>query len=182
MLWPPIVGISKSSTSWRPSLHLTHRAQISYTVLRYHKATFDTITPCTFQKKCFSIHPTDHAAYLISRTAQMTVPLLLASGEVPQPFINRLVKATVGLEHALASSRSSLMVARIPVATSDTRLNNALALPWSLAARRGSAAALSCLADTPVGRDRGHTAPLLGDLWAVWRSTWLSVHVSNSPF
>ena len=34
-----------------PYLHLTHRAHISYTVFWYHKATFETLTPCTFLKK-----------------------------------------------------------------------------------------------------------------------------------
>ena len=44
-------GIFKTSTNLRPSLHLTDRAQILYTVFWYHKTTFETLTPCTFQKK-----------------------------------------------------------------------------------------------------------------------------------
>ena len=51
-------SISKTSTTPRPSLHLTDRAQISYTVFWYHKATFETLTPWTFQKSVFLIHPT----------------------------------------------------------------------------------------------------------------------------
>ena len=46
-------SISKTSTTWRPSLHLTDRVQISYTVSCYHKTTFETLTPCTFQKGVF---------------------------------------------------------------------------------------------------------------------------------
>ena len=51
-------SISKTSVTWRPSLHLTDRAQISYALFWYHKTTFETLTPCTLQKKCFSIHST----------------------------------------------------------------------------------------------------------------------------
>ena len=54
-------NIFKTSTNWGPSLHITDRAQILYTVFWYHKTTFETLTPCTFQKKSFSIHPTGHA-------------------------------------------------------------------------------------------------------------------------
>ena len=54
-------SISKSSINWRPSLHHTDRAQISHTVFWYYKATFETLIPCTFQKKCFSLHPNIHA-------------------------------------------------------------------------------------------------------------------------
>ena len=50
--------ISKTSTILRGSLHLTDRAQISYTVFWYHKAAFETWSLGTFQKRCFPLHPT----------------------------------------------------------------------------------------------------------------------------
>ena len=50
-------SISKASTILRGSLHLTDRAQISYTVFWYHKTTFETWPLCTFQKKLFFTPP-----------------------------------------------------------------------------------------------------------------------------
>ena len=56
---------SKASTNFRGSLHLTDRAQISYTVFWYHKATFKTLTQkmlftppyCTHNITIWILHP-----------------------------------------------------------------------------------------------------------------------------
>ena len=50
LFWPPY-SISNTSTILRGSLHLTDRAEISYTKFWYHQTTFETLTFLHFSKK-----------------------------------------------------------------------------------------------------------------------------------
>ena len=51
-------SISKTSTNWRPSLTSQIELKLHIQCFGSIRWTFEALTPCTFQKRCFSIHPT----------------------------------------------------------------------------------------------------------------------------